>query len=45
MSKNWQGTLEKIDDCRLKIPKSYKSEMRVDGIIYSDSRLLEKIKD
>lgn len=45
MSKNWQGKLEKIDDYRLKIPKSYKNGMRVDGIIYSDSQLLEKIKE
>jgi tRNA-splicing ligase RtcB len=45
MSKYWQGILEKIDDCRLKIPKNYKNEMKVDGIIYVDSRLLEKIKD
>ncbi len=45
MSKYWQGPLEKIDDCRLKIPKSYKSEMKVDGIIYADDRLLEKIKE
>uniref|UniRef100_A0A7C6A9D9 tRNA-splicing ligase RtcB n=1 Tax=candidate division WOR-3 bacterium TaxID=2052148 RepID=A0A7C6A9D9_UNCW3 len=45
MSKYWQGPLEKIDDCRLKIPKSYKNEMRVDGIIYADDRLLEKIKE
>jgi len=41
----WHGILEKIDECRLKIPKSYKSSMRVDGIIYVDSRLLEKVKE
>lgn len=45
MAQNWKGTLEKIDDYRLKIPKSYKSSMRVDGIIYVDSRLLEKVKE
>lgn len=45
MSKAWHGILEKIDDYRLKISKSYKNQMRVDGIIYADSRLLEKIKD
>jgi tRNA-splicing ligase RtcB len=41
----WHGILEKIDEWRLKIPKSYKSSMRVDGIIYVDSRLLEKVKE
>ncbi|MBS4015073.1 MAG: RtcB family protein [Candidatus Latescibacteria bacterium] len=45
MAQNWKGPLEKIDDYRLKIPKSYKSSMRVDGIIYVDARLLDKIKE
>lgn len=45
MGQNWKGTLEKIDDYRWKIPKSYKSQMRVDGIIYIDARLLEKVKE
>jgi len=45
MGQNWKGALEKIDDYRLKIPKSYKSQMRVDGVIYVDSRLLEKVKE
>ncbi len=45
MGQNWKGTLEKIDDYRLKIPKSYKSQMRVDGIIYVDARLYEKVKE
>lgn len=44
MAQNWKGPLEKIDDFRLKIPRSYKSSMRVDGIIYIDTRLLEKVK-
>jgi tRNA-splicing ligase RtcB len=41
---NWNGPLEKIDDTRLLIPKSYKPGMRVDGIIYADANLLEDIK-
>lgn len=45
MAQNWKGPLEKIDDYRLKIPKSYKSTMRVDGIIYVDARLLDKVKE
>jgi tRNA-splicing ligase RtcB len=40
----WNGPLEKIDDTRLLIPKSYKPGMRVDGIIYADANLIEDIK-
>jgi tRNA-splicing ligase RtcB (3'-phosphate/5'-hydroxy nucleic acid ligase) len=41
---NWNGPLERIDDTRLRIPKSYNPKMRVDGIIYSDASLLADIK-
>ena len=41
---SWNGPLERIDDTRLRIPKSYNPKMRVDGIIYSDASLLEDIK-
>ena len=40
----WQGTLEKIDDYRWRVPKSYAPGMRVPGIIYADEHLLESIK-
>jgi len=40
----WNGPLERIDDTRLKIPKSYNPRMRVDGVIYADAALLEDIK-
>jgi len=43
MSEIWQGTLEKIDDYRWRIPKSYKAGMRVPGIIYADEKLLKDI--
>ncbi len=36
--------LEKIDDYRWRIPKSYKPGMRVPGIIYADERLLKDIR-
>lgn len=39
----WQGPLEKIDDYRWRIPMSYKSGMRVPGIIYASEKLLESI--
>lgn len=44
MSNEWQGPLEKIDDYRWKIPKSYMSGMKVPGIIYADENLLKGIK-
>jgi len=36
--------LEKIDDYRWRIPKSYKEGMRVPGIIYADEKLLKDIR-
>jgi len=44
MSELWQGSLEKIDDYRWRIPKSYKGGMRVPGIIYADEKLLKDIR-
>ena len=41
MSDNIQ--LEKIDDYRWRIPKSYKPGMRVPGLIYANEKLLESI--
>jgi tRNA-splicing ligase RtcB (3'-phosphate/5'-hydroxy nucleic acid ligase) len=41
---NWNGPLERIDDTRLRIPKSYNPKMRVDGVIYADASLLNDIK-
>lgn len=43
MSGVWQGPLEKIDDCRFRIPKNYKPGMRVEGVIYADEKLLKSI--
>lgn len=44
MSEVWQGPLQKIDDYRWLIPKSYKDGMRVDGLIYADEKLLKDIR-
>ena len=44
MAELWQGPLEKIDEYRWRIPKSYKAGMRVDGIIYADEKLLKDIR-
>ena len=40
----WQGPLEKIDAYRWRIPKSYMSGMRVDGVIYADDKMIEDIR-
>ena len=39
-----QVPLEKIDDYRWRIPKTYKPGMRVPGIIYADEKLLKDIR-
>lgn len=44
MPEMWEGKLEKIDDYRWRIPKSYKPGMRVDGIIYADEKLIKDIR-
>ncbi|MEO0275171.1 MAG: RtcB family protein [candidate division WOR-3 bacterium] len=43
MEKVWKGPLEKIDEYRWRIPKSYKPSMRVDGIIYASSKMIDSI--
>ncbi len=40
----WKGPIEKIDNFKYRIPKSYKPEMRVDGIIYASDEMIEQIK-
>jgi len=40
-----QGTepLEKVDDYRWRIPKSYKTGMRVDGLVFASREMLNDI--
>jgi len=40
----YSGPLENIGGYRWRIPKSYKSGMNVDGIIYADEKLIEQIR-
>ncbi|MFA4993270.1 MAG: RtcB family protein, partial [Candidatus Omnitrophota bacterium] len=40
---NGKIPLEKIDDYRWRIPRSYKPGMRVPGLIYADEKLLKDI--
>jgi tRNA-splicing ligase RtcB (3'-phosphate/5'-hydroxy nucleic acid ligase) len=40
----YQGPLEPVGPCQWRIPKSYRPDMRVDGIIFADEALIEQIK-
>ena len=44
MPESYAGPLEQIDECRWRIPQSYKPQMRTDGIIYADDVLMKTIK-
>jgi len=39
----WSGQFEKIDDFRYKIPRTHKSGMRTDGIIYAAPEMMGQI--
>ena len=39
----WSGPLEKVDDYRWRIPKSYKTGMRVDGLLFASREMLETV--
>jgi len=41
----WVGPLNRIDDYRWEIPRNYKAGMRVPGLIYADSAMLELIRE
>ena len=45
LGQEWQGPLEKIDDNRWLIPKTYKPGMRVDGLIFASEKLLKTIRE
>src|ERR1700687_2942899 len=40
----YRGPLERVSEYCWRIPRSYKQGMRVDGLIYSDERLMDQIK-
>ncbi|MBM4041938.1 MAG: RtcB family protein [Planctomycetes bacterium] len=41
--KAWHGPLDRIDDCRWKIPRSYKHGMHTDGLIYADDEMIKQV--
>jgi tRNA-splicing ligase RtcB len=40
----FNGPLEQVDSCCYRIPKGYRPDMRVDGLIFANERLVESIK-
>ena len=40
----YTGPLEQMGPCRWRIPRSYRDDMRVDGIIFADEVLIEQIR-
>ncbi len=44
MAEEWKGPIEKLDDFRFLIPKSYKPAMRTDGLIFADAKMMEQVK-
>lgn len=41
----WNGPLEKIDDFRWRVPKSYRNEMNTDGVLYASEKLMKDIRN
>jgi tRNA-splicing ligase RtcB (3'-phosphate/5'-hydroxy nucleic acid ligase) len=44
-TKGYRGPLERIAPCCWRIPKTYKPGMRVDGLIYANDQLIERIRE
>ncbi|MEW6087444.1 MAG: RtcB family protein [bacterium] len=44
MPESWAGPLEKIDDYRWLIPKTFQAGMRVPGLIYTSEHLIKDIR-
>jgi tRNA-splicing ligase RtcB (3'-phosphate/5'-hydroxy nucleic acid ligase) len=40
----YTGPLEQVGPCQWRIPRSYRPDMRVDGLIFADEALIEQIK-
>ncbi|HEV3121485.1 MAG TPA: RtcB family protein [Isosphaeraceae bacterium] len=40
----YTGPLEQVGPCQWRIPKNYRADMRVDGLIFADEKLIEQIK-
>lgn len=45
MANAYSGPLERVGPCQWRIPKSYRADMRVDGLIFANDKLIEQIKN
>ena len=41
---DYKGPIEQVDSYHWRIPKSFREDMRVDGLIFADERLIEQIR-
>jgi tRNA-splicing ligase RtcB (3'-phosphate/5'-hydroxy nucleic acid ligase) len=44
MKSSFAGPLERVDSCCYRIPKNYRKDMRVDGLIFANDKLIEAIR-
>ncbi len=44
MEQQWKGQLERVDDYRWRIPRSYKAEMRTEGLVYASLEMIVAIR-
>jgi len=44
MAEGWQGPLERIDEWRWRLPRSFDARMRVDGVIYASEEMLSHVR-
>jgi len=43
MDQQWQGKIERVDEYRWRIPRSYKPEMRTEGMVYASEEMMRAI--
>jgi tRNA-splicing ligase RtcB (3'-phosphate/5'-hydroxy nucleic acid ligase) len=44
MSDGWSGPLDRVDGYRYRIPRSYKPQMRTDGLIFIDDSMVSQLR-
>ena len=45
MADRFEGTLEKLDDYRWRVPRRHSALMRTDGVLYADEELLKDLRN
>jgi len=44
VGKQWEGPLQEAGPCRYRIPRSYKAQMRTDGVVFASAPMLPDIR-